>query len=73
MNTRKDKSRKYFKALLDSTEQDIDYSDIAPTTREQWEDAEVLLPVTADEFRAVRQFIENRRRQRPAQRETADS
>jgi hypothetical protein len=38
-------------------EEQIDYSDIPPTTAADWENAEVLLPVTAEEFRAVKQFI----------------
>jgi hypothetical protein len=53
----------YFAKLLDMPENDIDYVDIPPTTKADWADAEVLLPVTADEFRAIGEFIRDRRQQ----------
>ena len=53
---------RYFAKLLRTREEDIDYSDIPPTTRVDWEDAEVLLPVSEEEFRAIKQFISDRRR-----------
>jgi hypothetical protein len=62
MNTRKVKPREYFDNLLGIPEDKIDYSDIPPTSRSDWEDAEVLLPVTAEEFRAIRTFVRERRR-----------
>jgi hypothetical protein len=61
MNTREDKPREYFSKLLDTPEKEIDYSEIAATTRSDWKNAEVLLPVTAEEFRAIREFIRKRR------------
>jgi hypothetical protein len=63
MSTRADKSRDYFAKLLDQQDEDIDYSEIPATTAADWQDAEVLLPVTAEEFRAIKEFVENRRRE----------
>ena len=63
MNTREDKPREYFSKLLDVPKDKIDYSEIPPTTRADWETAEVLLPVSAEEFRAIREFIRDRRSQ----------
>ena len=63
MNIRLDKTREYFDKLLDIPERAIDYSEIPPTTAADWEDAEVLLPVTAEEFEAIKQFIRIRREQ----------
>lgn len=62
MSTREDKPREYFAKLVDLPEREIDYSEIPPTTRADWEQAEVLLPVTAEEFRAVKEFVDDRRR-----------
>lgn len=62
MSTRADKPRDYFATLLDQRDEDIDYSEISPTTRADWQDAEVLLPVTAEEFRAIKEFVLSRRR-----------
>jgi hypothetical protein len=62
MNTRADKPRDYFATLLDQRDEDIDYSEIPATTRADWQDAEILLPVTAEEFRAIKEFVQNRRR-----------
>jgi hypothetical protein len=63
MNTRPDKPKEYFFKLLEIPEEKIDYSAIPPTTAADWEDVEVLLPVSAEEFRAIKQFIRNRRGQ----------
>jgi hypothetical protein len=57
MATRSDKPKEYFAKLLDIPEEKIDYRDIPRTTAADWEDAEVLLPVTAEEFRAIKRFI----------------
>jgi hypothetical protein len=63
MATRPDKPKEYFAKLLDVPEEKIDYSDIPSTTTIDWENAEVLLPVTPEEFRAIKQFIRARREQ----------
>jgi hypothetical protein len=63
MSTRPDKPREYFAKLLDTPDDEIDYSDIPATAAADWQDAEVLLPVTAEEFRAIRDFLQSRRRQ----------
>jgi hypothetical protein len=52
--------------LLDIPEEKIDYSEIPLTTRADWEDAEVLLPVSTEEFRAIKEFIGERRQQAAA-------
>lgn len=57
MSTREDKPREYFARLLDLSEDDIDYREIPATTAADWADAEVLLPVTEKEFRAIERFI----------------
>ena len=62
MSTRADKPRDYFARLLDQRDEDIDYAEIPATSRADWQDAEVLLPVTAEEFRAIKEFVQNRRR-----------
>ena len=62
MSTRPDRPRDYFAKLLGQRDEDIDYSDVPATTRADWQHAEVLLPVTAEEFRAIREFVETRRR-----------
>lgn len=62
MSTRPDKPRDYFAKLLDIPEDEIDYSEIPPTTAADWKDAEVLLPVTPEEFRAIKKFIGRRRK-----------
>ena len=61
MNTRRDKPREYFATLLNVPEEKIDYSEIPETTPADWEDAEVLLPVSAEEFKAIQEFIQHRR------------
>lgn len=63
MNTRENKPREYFWRLLDVPEDEISYAEIPPTTRADWEDAEVLLPVSAEEFRAIKEFIDERLQQ----------
>lgn len=62
MSTRADKPREYFAKLLDQRDEEIDFSEVPATARADWEDAEVLLPVTAEEFRAIKEFVHDRRR-----------
>ncbi|HVH77361.1 MAG TPA: hypothetical protein VM755_20785 [Stellaceae bacterium] len=57
MGTRPDKPREYFSKLLDVRDEEIDYSEVPPTTANDWKDAEVLLPVTPEEFRAIRELV----------------
>jgi len=61
MATRPDKPKEYFAKLLEVSEERIDYSEIPLTTVADWAEAEVLLPVTREEFEAIRQFIRARR------------
>ena len=61
MSSRPDKPKAYFSKLLDVPDDAIDYSEIPPTTRADWEDAEVLFPVTYEEFEAIKRFIRDRR------------
>jgi hypothetical protein len=61
MTTRPDKPKEYFARLLNTPEDKIDYSEIPETSRADWEDAEVLFPVTPDEFREIKKFILTRR------------
>jgi hypothetical protein len=63
MSTRPLKPKEYFQRLLDVREDQIDYTDSPPTTAADWEDAEVLFPVTPEEFRAIKKFILTRREQ----------
>jgi hypothetical protein len=65
MNTREDKPKAYFSRLLDVPDEEIDYGEIPPTSRADWENAEVLLPVTVEEFQAIKKFLRDRRRQNP--------
>jgi hypothetical protein len=60
-STRPDRSREYFAKLLNQRDDDIDYAEISATTVADWQDAEVLLPVTAEEFRAIKECVRNRR------------
>jgi len=62
MTTRPDRPREYFAKLLDQPDEEIDYSEIPPTAAADWQDAEVLLPVTPEEFQAIRKFVETRRK-----------
>jgi hypothetical protein len=62
MSTRPDKPLEYFSKLLDVPDDKIDYSEVPATTAADWQDAEVLLPVTPEEFRAIKQFLRSRRR-----------
>ena len=57
MNIRSDKSENYFERLLNTPEKAIDYSEIPATIVADWEDAEVLLPVTAEQFQAIKRLI----------------
>jgi hypothetical protein len=61
MTTREDKPREYFAKLLDIPEDEIDYSEVPGTATADWEEAEVLFPVTAEEFQAIKRFIRERR------------
>lgn len=56
MNTRADRPRECFAKLLDLPDEAIDYAEIPATTAADWQDAEVLLPVTPEEFRAIKEF-----------------
>jgi len=69
MSIRPDKPKEYFVRLLDIPEEKIDYNAIPPTTRADWQDAEVLLPVSVEEFQAIKEFLRNRRRRKA---DTAD-
>ena len=62
MSTRPIRPREYFAKFLATPEDKIDYSEIPPATAVDWDDAEVLFPVTAEEFRAIKTFINRRRR-----------
>jgi hypothetical protein len=64
MATRADKPRAYFSRLLDQPEGEIDYSEIPPTTATDWRDAEVLLPVTAEEFQEIKKLLLHSRKRR---------
>jgi hypothetical protein len=61
MSTRRDKPREYFAKLPNIPEEKIDYGEIPATTPADWEDAEVLLPVNAEEFKAIQEFVQRRR------------
>jgi predicted transcriptional regulator len=61
MTTRTVKPKEYFAKLLDMPEDEIDYREIPRSTAGDWEDAEVLLPLTAEEFTAVLHFLRARR------------
>jgi hypothetical protein len=61
MFTRPDKPKEYFAKLLDVTDEQIDYSEVSSTIVADWENAEVLLPVTAEEFQTIRRFVRRRR------------
>ncbi len=63
MTSRTDKPREYFASLLGLADEEIDYSEIPATAAADWQDAEVLLPVTTEEFRAIKEFLYSRRRQ----------
>ncbi len=60
MSIRADKPKEYFTTLIDTVEAEIDYSEIPPTAAADWENAEILLPVTVEEFQAIKQFIRSR-------------
>jgi hypothetical protein len=65
MSTPADKPKEYFIKLLELRDEKIDYSEIPPTTVVDWQDAEVLLPVTAEEFRAIKLFVSRLREWSP--------
>ena len=56
MTSRPDRPREYFSRLLDVPDDQIDYSEIRATVATDWRDAEVLLPVMPEEFRAIKEF-----------------
>jgi hypothetical protein len=66
MTSRPDKPREYFARLLDLPDEAIDYSEIPATDAADWQDAEVLLPVTQEEFRAIKEFLQTLRQRTPA-------
>ena len=66
MFTRPDKPKEYFAKLLDVTDEQIDYSEVSSTIVADWENAEVLLPVTAEEFQTIRRFVRRREHNRPS-------
>jgi hypothetical protein len=57
------------KAFLDEIsvlpEAAVDYANAPKTTAEDWKDAEVLFPVSRDEFKAIEQFLAARRARTP--------
>jgi hypothetical protein len=62
----RDRPREYFAKLLDQPDDAIDYAEIPATTAADWQDAEVLLPVTPQEFRAIKKFVQTRREREEA-------
>jgi len=62
MNARDDKPKEYFSKLLDLPDTDIDYREVPATTKSDWQDAEILLPVTEQEFRAIENFVRTHRK-----------
>jgi hypothetical protein len=62
MSERPVRPKEYFAKLLAIPGDKIDYSDIPATTTADWEGAEALFPVTAEEFRAIKEFIRDRRK-----------
>lgn len=63
MKPRAVKPREYFAKLLDTPEGEIDYSEIPATAATDWQDAEVLFPVTPEEFQVIKEFVQRRREQ----------
>jgi hypothetical protein len=61
MSIRPIKQKEYFQKLLDIAEEQIDYTDGPSTTSADWEDGEILFPVTPGELRAIKKFIVTRR------------
>jgi len=61
MSERPFKRKEYFEKLLTIPEQEIDYTESPSTKTADWEGAEVLFPITPEEFRAFREFIRDRR------------
>src|SRR5690348_15023744 len=59
--TRADRPPEYCAKLLDQPDDEIDYSEIPATSAADWQDAEVLLRVSPEEFRAIRKFVRIRR------------
>jgi hypothetical protein len=61
MSTGPVKPRGYFEKLLEMPDDAAHDAENPPTAAADWDDAEFLLPVTPDEFRAVELFIKRRR------------
>jgi len=61
MSERPFKPKEYFEKLLTIPEQEIDYTESPSTKTADREGAEVLFPITPEEFRAFREFIRDRR------------
>ena len=64
MKARADQPKEHFARLLDVADDRIDYGEIPATAAVDWKNAEVLLPVSAEKFRAIGQFIRARRQER---------
>jgi predicted transcriptional regulator len=71
MATRADKPKEYFERLFNIPDDEIDYREIPRSTAADWEDAEVLLPLTEEEFSIVSQFIRGHRAQALRERQPA--
>jgi hypothetical protein len=56
-----DKLRAFLDELYAMPESAVDYQSAPKTTASDWDDAEVLLPVTRGEFNAIQEFIAERR------------
>jgi hypothetical protein len=70
MSDRPVKPKEYFAKLLSISEDKIDYADSPPTSKADWRDAEVLFPLTAEEFRWVKDLVLDRRKSRTGASET---
>ena len=68
MSIRPIKPKEYFAKFLATPEDKIDYSEIPPTTAAEWDGAEILFPVTAEDFLAIKTFINRRRRRQNGHR-----
>ena len=56
-----DKLKAFLDDLYTMPESSVDYRNAPKTTAADWENAEVLLPVTREEFNAIQDFIATRR------------
>ena len=57
MTPSSDELNKFLDELCALPESAIDYTNAPKTTAEDWKDAEVLLPVSHDEFKAIEKFL----------------